>query len=173
MATVKTALVGPTEPIEQNVRNGFCLSHFIKPHFERDKEDHAFVAFEVSFPLTEEHAAKSKSHPLPEKIYDAWDAVQEHGFKRVDILGVELQNVELMLVPDSADSGLKITGAEIEKASISSVLEKGIGEEKEVIRLHFRIKTELDKETGRFASTHFGHQVWVRMRNQQGRLIER
>lgn len=154
------------QPPESQVRKGYALATFVKPHFERDKDDNAFVSYEISLPLTEEHKKW-----VPDEIGEAWEIAQNHGYKVQDI-NVENQACEILLAPDAKDGSLKVDVAEIEKAAISTIVEKGTGEEREVIRLQFRIRLELDNDAGRFARVHFGHPVWLKLEPLQRRLIK-
>lgn len=162
----QTTLVKEDTQMESAVRDGYALATFVKPHFERDKDDKPFVSFEISLPLTEEH-----NKWVPDEIGEAWEIVQNHGYKLQDI-EVENQTCEILLAPKAKDGSLKVDTAEIEKATISTVVEKGTGEEREVIRLHFRIRLELDNDAGRFARVHFGHTVWLKLQPLQRKLIK-
>jgi hypothetical protein len=153
---------------ESAVRKGFALATFVKPIFERDKDDNAHISYELSLPLTDEHKAW-----VPDEIGEAWTAVTRHSFKRVDVLNVEPQTVEIMLSPGAPEGGLHLAGCGIEKTSVSTVVEKGTGEEREVTRLHFRVKTDCNNDTARFARVHFGHAVWVKLAATQGRLVKK
>jgi len=184
MTKAKTAVLDPVEDFdkptmtraaglvaendeESAVRKGFALATFVRPHFERDKNDDASISFEISLPLTEAH-----ENWVPQEIDEAWQAVNAHSFKRVDVLNVAPQTVEILLTPGATEGGLKLVGAEIEKTSISTIVEKGTGEEREVTRLHFRIKTDCDNDSARFARVHFGHTVWVKLASTQGKLLK-
>jgi hypothetical protein len=166
MASKTATLVQEETHIESAVRKGYALATFVKPHFERDKDDHPFISYEISLPLTEEH-----KNWVPDEIGEAWEIAQNHGYKVQDI-DVENQSCEMLLAPDAKDGSLKVDTAEIEKATISTVIEKGTGEEREVIRLHFRIRIGLDNEAGRFARVHFGHTVWLKLQPLQRKLIK-
>ena len=159
------------EPEEQKieagaVRKGFALVTFVKPHFERDKDDHAFVSYEMSLPLTEEH-----EDWIPDEIEEPWELATNHGYKIQDI-AIENQVAEILLAPNVKEGSLKIDAAEIEKATVSTIVEKGSGEENEVIRLQFRIRMDLDNDSGRFARVHFGHPVWLKLEPVQRKLIK-
>jgi len=165
----KTTLVDEHEHAESAVRKGYALATFVRAHFERNKDDKAFVLYEISLPLTDEH------HDwVPDEIGEAWAVAQTHGYKVQDI-EVENQCCELVLSPDakeSKDGSLKVDTAEIEKTTISKIVEKGTGEEREVIRLQFRIRLDLDNDAGRFARVHFGHPVWLKLQPLQRKLIK-
>jgi hypothetical protein len=164
--TRKPELVAEEPKIEAAVRKGFALATFVKVIFERNKDDVAFASLEISLPLTEEHAAW-----LPDELVEAWQVVKDHSYKVQDI-NVEPHIAEIQLAPDAKDGAIKIDNAEVEKASISVITEKGTGEEREITRLTFRLKTELDNEIGRFSRVHFGHTVWLKLQRLQGRLIK-
>jgi hypothetical protein len=151
---------------EAVVRDGFALVTFLKPHFDRDKDDHAFVSYEMSLPLTEEHAKW-----VPEEIAEAWEVVSDHGYK-VGEIRIENQRAEILLAPKVKEGSLIVDTAEIESAMISTVVESGSGEDKEVIRLKFRVRMELDNDAGRFARVHFGHPVWLKLEPLQRKLIK-
>lgn len=165
----KQTLVDEDKNAETAVRKGYALATFVKPHFERDKDGKPFVAYEISLPLTEEH-----ENWLPDEIAEAWEIAKDHGYKVQDI-DVPNQTCEILLSPDgmtAKDGGLKVDTTEVEQASISTIVEKGTGEEREVIRLKFRVRMELDNDTGRFARVHFGHDVWLKLQPLQRKLIK-
>lgn len=162
----KNTLVDEDKHAESAVRKGYALATFVKPHFERDKDDKAFVSYEISLPLTDEH-----DEWVPDEISEAWQIAKDHGYKVQDI-DVENQCCEILLAPDAKEGGLKVDAAEIEKTTISKIVEKGTGEEREVIRLQFRIRLDLDNDAGRFARVHFGHPVWLKLQPLQRKLIK-
>jgi hypothetical protein len=149
------------------VRDGFSLVRFVRPHFDRDKDDHPFIAFEFSLPLTDEHKADDV---LPEEIRSAWDALTDNELKSASPSTVDGRAIELRAAPDLKDHRLVVKFAEIEKVVISVVVEKGTGEEREITRLHFRLSIELTDETLKYAGTYFGKDVWLRMVKTQGKL---
>jgi hypothetical protein len=150
------------------VRDGFALVRFVKPHFDRDKDDHPYIAFEFSLPLTDEHRADGV---LPDEIHGAWNALDEHSLKSVSPSSVDGRAVELRADPKITDQGrIAVKFAEIEKVNISLIVEKGTGEEREIIRLHFRLSIELTDETLKYAGTYFGKDVWLRLVKTQGKL---
>lgn len=156
------------EPV---VRNGYLVANFVKPHLERNKDDKAYIAFELSFPLTDEH----KNHGLlPNRIVEGWNALTKHGFDKVSVPDVPAQMVELALAPDSIEKQtcLKMEFAEITNVSVLVVQTKGSGEAKDETHLRFRAKTEMASELWRWAAVHFGHTVWVKMQTVQSSLLE-
>ncbi len=160
-------LVDENSTMETAVRKGFALATFVKVIFERNKEDVAFVLFEISLPLVEEHQKW-----CPSEINDAWEVIKMHSGYTIKDIPVEAQVVDIQIAPDAKDGAIKIDLGEIEKASIEVITEKGTGEEREVTRLQFRIRTELDNDTGRFARVHFGHPVWLKMEPLQRKLLK-
>lgn len=150
------------------VRDNFALVRFVKPHFERDKDDHPYISFEVSLPLTEEH---EKEGVLPEEIVDAWEALTTHELKSASPSSIDGRSAEFRADPKMTDQGrLAVKYAEIEKVNISVIEEKGTGESREITRLHFRLSIELTDETLKYAGTYFGKDVWLRMVKTQGKL---
>jgi hypothetical protein len=164
-------LIDTPEQEKPVVHGNYCVANFIQPHLSRDKDDKAFIAFEISFPLTDEHKENKR---LPARIIEAWDALTKHGFPRLFVGEVPAQTVELALAPDAIEKStcLKIPFAEITNANISVVEQKGEGKSKDITRLSFRAKTELDIDNWRFAKAHFAHTVWVKMERSQGTLLE-
>ncbi len=158
----------PDQSIATAVREGFCLASFVKPVPERAKKDKAFVWFEVSMVLTEEH---EEDDVLPDEILEAWEALDKYHLKKADALKVDAHNVQLRLVPNSPDSQLTINGALIERATVSRIQIKGTGKGRVVDQLRFRIKTDLDKETWRWAGLYFGRNVWLKLYQSQGNLL--
>lgn len=163
-----------TEPFaEVAIKNDFMVAEFIQPHLSRNKDDKAFIAFEISFPLTEEHLANRKL--LPGRIVQAWqEATVKIGLDKVSIPDVPAQDIEIALAPDAVEkvTRIELKFAEIEQAKISVVEAKGDGKAKEVTRLQFRAKVELDMENWRFAKAHFAHTVWLKLAQTQGSLLE-
>jgi hypothetical protein len=158
----------PDQSIATAVREGFCLASFVKPVPERTKKDKAFVGLDVSMVLTEEY---EKDGVLPDEIVEAWDALDKYHLKKADALKVDDHNVKLRLVPNSPDSELTIQAAQIEKATVARIQVKGTGKGRIVDQLRFRIKTDLDKETWRWAGLYFGRNVWVKLFQAQGNLL--
>lgn len=167
MATQIT-LVAEDKQAESAVRNGFALVQFLKPHFDRDKDGGGFVSFEMSLPLTDEHEDWA-----PQEILEAWEFAKDHdyGVKDVDL---DNQSCQIMPSPDelTGKEGLKVSNVDIEKSTISIITEKGTGEERKIVRWHFRLRMELDNETCRFARVYFGKNVWLKLHKLQGKLIK-
>jgi hypothetical protein len=171
MASKTATLVQEETQLESAVRKGYALATFVKPHFERDKDDKAFVSYEISLPLTEEH-----KDWVPDEIGEAWEVAADHGYE-IKHIQVENQACDILIAPDAKDmtpgsTGLKVDAVEIEQAAISTVVEKGTGEEREVIRLKLRIRMDLDNDAGRFARVHFGHAIWLKLQPLQRKLIK-
>jgi len=163
----KQTLVEESPNTPMAVRDGFSLVRFVKPHFDRDKDDHPFIAFEFSLPLTDEHNADDV---LPEEILSMWAALKDNEVDSVSRKSVDGRAIELRAAPDLKDHRLAVKFAEVEKVVISVVVEKGTGEEREITRLHFRLSIELTDETLKYAGTYFGKDVWLRMVKTQGKL---
>src|SRR5216683_1552323 len=155
-------LVDAKAETPQMVRNGYLAAEFVKPHTERDKNDKAFVAIEISFPLLEEHRL---AKVLPSRVIEVWDGLVDLGVDNISVDGVPAQVVELALAPDAIEKAttLKLPFAEVTNAQITVVESKGDGKAKDVTRLKFRVKVEWDIETWRWAGKHFGHQVWIKL----------
>src|ERR1700730_8348809 len=116
-------LVEEDKNTEAAVQDGFALATFVRPHFERDEKDHPFVSYEISLPLTDEHKKW-----VPDEIGEAWEVAKDHGYKVQDI-AVENQAGEILLAPKKKEGALKVDTAEIKQATISTITEKGTGEE--------------------------------------------
>jgi hypothetical protein len=154
------------------VRNRYIIANFVKAHLERDKSDKPFISFEFSFPLHEEHEAPKI---LPKRILEAWKVLVDAHLDKLAFRGVPPQVIELALAPDmqSREGALELPFTEITHAHIDAIEEKGSGKSKEVIRLTFRAKCELDNENMRFARQHFGHTLWVKFVDEvQGSLLD-
>lgn len=158
----------PDQSVATAVREGYCLASFVKPIPERTKKDKAFVWFEVSMVLTEEH---EEDDVLPDEILEAWEALDKFHLKKADALKVDAHNVQLRLVPNSSDSQLTIQGALIERATVARIQVRGTGKGRTIDQLRFRIKTDLDKETWRWAGLYFGRNVWLKLYQAQGNLL--
>jgi hypothetical protein len=164
-------LVDAKAETPQMVRNGYLAAEFVRFHQERDKNDKAFVAIEISFPLLEEHRAEKV---LPRRVIEVWDGLVDLGVDNISVDGVPAQVVELALAPDAIEkvTCLKLPFAEITHGRISVIEAKGDGKAKDITRLQFRAKVEQDAENGRWAWKNFGHTVWVKMAKAQGSLLE-
>lgn len=158
-------------PPQPTVVNNFISAKFLKPHPERDKDGKAFVGFEISFPLAEEHRDKKL---LPARILEAWQIVSEHGYPSLSIDGIPAQVVVLAIAADALEkeTALTLPFAEIENATISVVEETGQGEATKVSRLKFRAVVEIDSDNWRWARTNFQKVIWIKMSQAQGSLLE-
>jgi hypothetical protein len=153
------------------VRNGYLAAEFVKPHTERDKNDKAFVAIEISFPLLEEHRAEKV---LPSRVIEVWDGLVDLGVDNISVDGVPAQVVELALAPDAIEKAttLKLPFAEITNGRIQVKESRGSGKAKNETTLSFRMKVEWDADVWRFAGKHFSHTVWLKLNKAQGSLLE-
>lgn len=157
-----------TEQPAVTVRNGRMAVTYVKPHFDREKDDRRFVSLELSFPLSSEHEKL-----LPLRIREAWEFLESSGNKSITVLGVGLQKIEIGLSPEADGTNLDLKVAQIEKISLASIETTGTGEASEIMRLSFRVLAELDGNTDleRFACRHFNKQVWIKMEGIQGDLL--
>jgi hypothetical protein len=164
-------LVDAKSETPQMVRNGYLAAEFVKPHTERDKNDKAFVAIEISFPLLEEHRL---ARVLPSRVIEVWDGLVDLGVDNISVDNVPAQVVELALAPDAIEKAtcLKLPFAEITHGKIQVKEARGEGKAKDQTVLSFRVKVEWDIETWRFTGRHFGHTLWVKMQVAQGSLLE-
>lgn len=156
------------EPV---VQDGFLAVNFLRPHIERDKNDKAHVGLEFSLELTEQHREQGI---LPKRVIEVWDGLVSLGVDEISVDGVPAQDVELALAPRAMEksSGLAIKFGEITNGQITVVQAKGDGKAKDITRLKFRVKCEWDTTVWRFSGTHCAHQLWLRMAQAQGSLLE-
>lgn len=162
----QTTMPAGTPDTPKPVRNGRMLCHFVAPHFSRTKDDEPMIAFELSFPLTDDH-----KNILPREVEHAWKIIQSGGVNPIGVIDIPPQTVGLALVPDDKDD-LTIVAAEIIKASLQIVKEKGAGKTKQVVRYKFRVSTERTKDTIYFATTHDGSQIWYSAKKTQESLLD-
>jgi hypothetical protein len=147
----------------QFVQKKQMMAHFIKPHFGSDK-DEKFMEMEFSMNLTPEHKGL-----IPEIVENAWKFIDDDGSGFVGDLDVPAQSVEIRLAPDD-DIRWEEKGAVISQAALAVVEEKGTGEAEKVVRFKFRIQTDIKADTVKFATTKYAGPVWIKMKQQQGKL---
>jgi hypothetical protein len=150
--------------LPKQVQNGMILATMLKPDFEEGKDDKRFVGVALSFQLTDEHWDM-----LPDKILDAWKFVNKGGTKRIDIIDIPPQSLEVGFAPDTAVE-IEIPWTDIRKASISMIEETGKGEAKEIIRFKFVAFSEVESSVVRFCSKYFGKAVWIKLEKSQVEL---
>jgi len=107
---------------------------------------------------------------VPSEVKKFWKVIKNGGVKSISLTEIGFQYIELGLAPEGDDRDLEIKVAEIEKASLTVVEEKGSGESTEVIRFSFRVIAVLDAELEKFACRHFGKTLWLKMEACQGVL---
>jgi len=150
--------------LPKQVQNGMILATMLKPYFEEGKDDKRFVGVALSFQLTDEHRDM-----LPEKVLDAWKFVNRGGTKRIDIIDINPQALEIGFAPDTKTE-IEIPWTHIRKASISVIEETGKGEAKEIIRFKFVAFSEVESSVVRFCSKYFGKAVWIKLEKSQVEL---
>lgn len=155
------------EKLPPAIVKGRTAVNFLRPHFEHDaKLDKRTVGIELSLELRDEH-----ERFVPSEVKRFWEVVKHGGVKSIALTGIGLQYIELGLAPEGDDRDLELKAAEIEKASLTVVEEKGSGEATEVIRFSFRVIAVLDAELEKFACRHFGKTMWLKMEAVQGVLV--
>lgn len=165
------SLIDAKAPAEPVVQDRFMDANFLKTHFARDKNDKAHVSLEFSIELTAEHRVENV---LPKRVIEVWDGLVSLGVDGISVDGVPAQDVDLALAPRAMEksSGLAIKFGEITNAEISVLQAKGTGTAKDVTLLKFRVKVEWDTHVWRFSGVHCAHQLWLRMAQSQGSLLE-
>lgn len=153
---------GMTTP---GVQGDKMLCKFIKPHFEMDEDDR-LVSLEFSIALSNAHKCL-----VDDEVLDAWKFIASSHVKRVVGIDIRPQTVDVFLAPDM-DSELHLTSAMVTQATISTVEKTGDGKEETITRLQFRLKADLMKNVIQFATSHYGDQVWIKMKLAQGVLAE-
>jgi len=154
------------EALPPAIVQGRTAVNFLRPHFEHDaKLDRRTVGIELSLELRDEHEGF-----VPSEVKKFWKVIKNGGVKSISLTEIGFQYIELGLAPEGDDRDLEIKVAEIEKASLTVVEEKGSGESTEVIRFSFRVIAVLDAELEKFACRHFGKTLWLKMEACQGVL---
>lgn len=155
------------EEMPAAIVKGRVAVNFLRPHFEYDaKLDKRTVGIELSMELRDEHETF-----VPKEVKKFWQVVKHGGVKSLSLTEIGLQYIELGLAPEGDDRDLELKAAEIEKAALTVVEEKGSGESTEVIRFSFRVIAVLDPDLEKFACRHFGKTMWLKMQAVQGSLL--
>jgi hypothetical protein len=156
----------PAQP--QPVRGELFLAQYVRPHYDRDKDDKRFVALEFSLPLTKAH-----SKIVPDMVRKFWKQLSDGGAKKMGDIEVDPHIVVIYLAPDDKP-WLTIDVAEICRANLSVVEETGSDAAKDVIRYSFRVRHESDgpvnENLREFADTKFGDSCWLKCTEIQGKL---
>jgi hypothetical protein len=152
---------GAVTELPKQVQNGMILATMLKPDFEEGKDDKRFIGVALSFQLTAEH-----EDMLPDQVAHAWEFVKQGGTKRVDIVDITPQSLEVGFASDTKVE-IEIPWNDIRKASISVVEETGKGETQEVIRFKFVAFSEIESSVVRFCSKYFGKAVWIKLEKSQ------
>lgn len=163
-ASGQQELLGKKElPIKPKaVRDEQMMANYVKPHYFLAKEQR-LIGLEISFPLTDDHKSV-----LPKAVCDEWQHLKRSSSTRV-CLDVPPQTVDIRFAPDH-DVELHIIGAQIHRATLSVIQEKGTGAAKKVVRFSFRIVSEVMKNISTFADNEFGKVVWIEMGPTQAEL---
>lgn len=152
--------------LPKQVQNGMILATMLKPDFEEGKDDKRFIGVALSFELTKEHEGM-----LPDRVVEAWEFVQGGGSKRVDVIDINPQALEIGFAPDTKIE-IEIPWNSIRKASVSVIEETGKGESKDVIRFKFTAFSEIESSVVRFCSKYFGKAVWIKLEKSQAEIEE-
>jgi hypothetical protein len=156
------------EELPPAIVEGRTAVNFLRPHFEHDaKLDKRTVGIELSLELRDEH-----EEFVPKEVKRFWKLVKQGGVKSISMTEIGHQYIELGLAPEGDDRDLELKVAEIEKAALTVVEEKGSGEATEVVRFSFRIIAVLDAELEKFVCRQFGKTLWLKMVPVQGSLLE-
>jgi hypothetical protein len=149
------------------VYDGKLLAAYVLPHYKEDKNGDRVIEMEFSFPLTPEHKSQ-----LPDGVEEAWRFVSNKNHPSAEVTGIPAQVISIWLAPDMAKTEelLHLPAAQLIKAKVRRVEEKGKGAVKTVIRFSFRILCDVEEETCEFADNHFGKMLWLEMDEKQGRL---
>jgi hypothetical protein len=157
------------EPAVPNpVHNGRVMAAYVLPHYRTHKDDGNVVEMEFSFPLTPQHRGN-----LPDGVEEAWRFIDKKNYTSIDVSGVPLQILTIYQFADSKedDYALHLDQAEIVKARLKKVQEKGKGHVKTVLRFSFRVLCGVrDSGVCVFADREFGKEVWLEMDERQGKL---
>lgn len=156
-----------TREPEKLVRNRRMLVTYVKPHFDRNKKGHRYVALEVSQVLSPEHDGL-----LAKPIADAYNDIAKKNRKRVDLINIKQQAAKFYTTYDDSNPSLEILAAKVTHVSLQVIEEKGTGKANKVIRLSFRLRVPLSRDVAHFSEWTFGDAYWLRMQEAQGNLLE-
>lgn len=157
------------ETMPAAVQHGRMVVTYVRPHFEREKDDKRFVGLEISLPLTNENKPL-----LPREVTAACEALESLGAQKLSGLQIGgLYSIELGLAPEGDDRDLEIKIVQLESMCLAVVEQTGTGESTDIMRLSFRVVAELDGnfDTEKFACRQFGKQVWMKLEAIQGELL--
>jgi|SRR6267154_1220528 len=161
---VTTKEMPPIE-VPAQIQNGFAMVNFVRAILERDKKDNAFIIYEISFGITEEHAeadAKGRIF-IPKKVKRVWEAMNQLDLKSCEILDIPPQAVTFAIAPDMGDdkSSLVLEGSNIEQMKLRLITEKGTGKARKYVRLSCQIRIPAGESSISFARKHFGRKIWL------------
>lgn len=151
--------------VPKPVRGGRMLAHFVGPHYI-NKDGERSIGLEFSFPLEKDHKGL-----IPRKVMDAWEVLKGGNVKRIDVKDVEPQTVGISIAPDDKED-LTLPAAEVTKASLSVIVEKGKGKTKEVHRFTVRFVVDRNKAIRDFIWNQDGESIWITMQRTQASLID-
>lgn len=146
-----------------SIQGDKMLAKFVRPHFDMEEDDR-IIELEFSIALSDAHRALVDS-----EILAGWEFIEKHNPKGVFGIDVPPQTIDLFLSPNE-DAELHLTAAEVTQAKLSLVEKTGDGKTEKIMRLQFRLVTELMKNITTFATTQYGNAVWIRMGAAQGVL---
>lgn len=134
---------------------------FVKPHYDLDKEDKRLVGLEMSVSLVPE----LEGH-LPEPVEQAWKFLREGGCRRIDVIDIPAQTVDLS-VSKAIGKARHLSAVEITHAQVSLIEARGSGDARDTVRFSFRIRTPVTKEISDFADFAYGNTIWLHMQDAQ------
>jgi hypothetical protein len=154
----------PTPPPPKAIQNGKIAMHFVGYKAKKTKDRDKVVTMDFSLELTDEHRKR-----LPREIEDAWHELEENKYSFVGPDGLEPQNLEFFLTPDSDEADLEIT-ATLANAEISRIAERGKGAERKITRLTLRFIADLTKDVDHFCVAAYDETVYATIEETQRRL---
>lgn len=142
------------------------MAQFLRPHFDKTKGGDPIIGLDFTFPLTSDHEGL-----IPSEIEENWATMIRKNAKKIEVSGIDAQTVKIHLVPDD-EPEISLESAEVSRAVLAIVQEKGKGQAKKVVRLTIRIVTGRTKALRDFVWNNDSEFVWLELADTQGSLLK-
>ncbi len=142
-------------------------AHFIGFRAHRLKNRTRVVTIRLSLELEEEHAGR-----VPEEIESEWKHFRKGGVKLTMPDGIDTQHVLLASVPDAPKAHVLDITANVPKAVLTTIVEKGKGAARKVTRLELNLLTTYTSDVDEFCRNSYDETVWLKLEDSQDSLFE-
>lgn len=147
------------------IQNDRMSAHFIGFRAHRHgKERTRVVTMRFSLELVEEHEGR-----LPDEIETEWKHFKKAKCKMSQPTGMTTQNVSLSIAPDQDPDEFT---ADVPKAVLTNVIEKGKGNTRRITRLEIHLLTTFTADAERFCRNTYDEMVWMTLEEAQESLFD-